>query len=62
MRGEGGEDAPGDAAVAVSFAGTEDGVGLVHHYNDRPQGANGQENPRLLPLGVTDPFGAPEGP
>src|SRR6185369_7774784 len=55
--GEGGEDAAGNAAVAVGFAGAEDGVGLVDDDDDGAERANGHEDAGLLAFGVAHPFG-----
>lgn len=56
--GEGGEDAAGDAAVAIGGAVAEDGVGFVDDDNDGAEGADREENAGLLALGFADPFRA----
>src|SRR5437867_8058824 len=58
VSGEGGENAAGDAAVAIGFTRAEDGVGFIDHDYDWPQRANGHEDAALLAFGISDPLGA----
>ncbi len=56
--GESGEDATGDAAVAIGGAVAEDGVSFVDDDDDGAEGADREENAGLLAFGFADPFRA----
>ncbi len=58
MCGERGEHTPGNPTVAVGLAIAEHGVRFVHYHDHRAKSTNSHQHAGLLPLCITDPFGA----